>query len=78
MDNKIILFENSDFSYSSFIDYIVYDYSHNHIEVSIKGKVYIYHNVSYNSISDIVNCIKQYGAGKAYNWLIKNKNFTRV
>jgi hypothetical protein len=77
MDKKIILFHNNN-NQSSFIDYILYDYFDNHIEVRIKGKVYIYPNFHYNSICDIVNCIENYGAGKAYNWLIKSKNFTKV
>jgi hypothetical protein len=77
MDNKIVLFDNNN-NQSSFIDSIIYDYGRDEIEVRIKGKVYIYPNFHYNQIRDIVDCIENYGAGKAYNWLIKSKNFVRV
>ena len=78
MKNKLVIFQNSKKNYSAFIDYIIYDYDNNQVEVSIKGKLYIYYNFSYNTVAELADYVELYGAGKAYNWLVKNKNFAKV
>jgi hypothetical protein len=82
MGNSITLFDNQSecLMPSAFIEKIVYETDTQNIAVTIRKKngyqTYVYKKNN-TPLPLLLDAIQTYGAGRAYNWFIKTKNFEK-